>query len=504
MDSNFIIIGFVIAYMLICIWVGLWAMRRTKDTSDFFVAGRNLGVLVAGIAMFSSIMSGFGFVGGPGLVFKMGLSSFWILISTPIGFCLAFFLLAKPIRLIAEKRNSVSLPDIVDARFQSKTLRFHVSAAILFGVVAYLAVQIKAMATVLRDIWNRLCESQQWELMAETLLPFVIVSSAVLVFYCVTGGIIASVYTDLFQGIIMVIAAFLIFIAASMAVEGGFPEMARTISEDDREAMGPWGTFGIIACLSWHFLFAFGVVGQPHVVTKLMMTKKLSDARGALPLTIAGYSLAALLWIGIGLAMRTLVLQGEFDIANFESQDSAAPQFLLNYVSPWLAGIVFAGLFAAIMSTADGFLNIGSAAVVHDLPRCFSDRPIDRQLLWARVATLVLAILSAVFAMVFPSKLLGMLGIFGFGVFASTLAPVFGFGLNWKHASPLAAIVSVQAGILINVADLVNKLNGGAIPYGVAGGTIGLLVSSTVFIGISLFSKPKDTIPDDVAKIMDC
>ena len=64
--------------MLACVVIGLWAMGRTKTTSDFFMAGRNLGVALTGIAMFSSIMSGFGFVGGPGLVYRMGLSSFWI------------------------------------------------------------------------------------------------------------------------------------------------------------------------------------------------------------------------------------------------------------------------------------------------------------------------------------------------------------------------------------------------------------------------------------------
>ncbi|MEC9092082.1 MAG: hypothetical protein VX438_05195, partial [Planctomycetota bacterium] len=425
-------------------------------------------------------------------VFKMGLSSFWILISTPIGFCVAFYLVGTRLRVMAEKYQAISLPDILAARFRSKLVRLHVSLAVLFGVIAYLAVQIKAMATVLKDIWNRLCESQEWAMTTDSLLIFLVISSAVLVFYCVTGGIIASVYTDLFQGIIMVIAAVLIFFAAANAVDGGFPAMAKTLYQDDPESIRPWGTYGMIACLSWHFLFALGVVGQPHIVTKMMMTKKVEDVRGTLPLTIAGYTLAALLWIGIGLAMRTLVIQNAHDISSFDSPNSTAPEFLLTYISPWLAGIVFAALFAAIMSTADGFLNVGSAALVHDLPRCFSDRSITHELFWARLGTFMLAILSAIFAIVFPSNLLAMLGIFGFGVFASALAPVVGFGLNWKQASPAAAVISIQAGILINLADLVHKVSGGSIAYGIAGGTIALLVSSTLFIGISLFAKPEE------------
>ena len=71
------------------------SLRRTKTTSDFFMAGRHLGILVTSVAVFSSTMSGFGFVGGPGLVYRMGSSSLWMVICTSIGFCMSFFLLAK-------------------------------------------------------------------------------------------------------------------------------------------------------------------------------------------------------------------------------------------------------------------------------------------------------------------------------------------------------------------------------------------------------------------------
>ena len=113
MDSSIIILTCVVLYMVFCVIIGLWAMRRTKSTHDFFMAGRNLGVMITGVAIFSSVMSGFGFVGGPGLVYKMGLSSFWILISSPIGFCIACYVVAKRIRVMAEKTDAISLPDIV-------------------------------------------------------------------------------------------------------------------------------------------------------------------------------------------------------------------------------------------------------------------------------------------------------------------------------------------------------------------------------------------------------
>ena len=149
---SIIVLTCVGLYMVMCIVVGLWAMRRTKSTRDFFMAGRDLGIFVTGLAVFSSTLSGFGFVGGPGLVYRMGMASIWMVIVSCIGYSLSFFVLGKRLRLIAELRDSVSLPDTVAARYNSEIARFLTALAILLGVMGYLASQILAMALVLQSI----------------------------------------------------------------------------------------------------------------------------------------------------------------------------------------------------------------------------------------------------------------------------------------------------------------------------------------------------------------
>ena len=260
-------------------------------------------------------------------------------------------MLAKPLREMAIAQDSVSLPDVVTARYQSSFAGLLTAVAILLGVMGYLAAQIIAMATVLKS----LLLSIDVDLPLEVCAGF---STALLVFYCVTGGIIASVYTDLVQGFIMMIAAVLVFLAAINAVDGGISGMSQTLAEDDPAAVSPWGTVGVFGCLSWYFVFALGAAGQPHVITKLMMTKRPDTAQMTLPVSLVGYMVTALLWIGIGLAMRAVVLEGVYP--QLKAPDAAAPEFLQHYTHPLLAGTVFAGLFAAIMSTADAFLNIGA------------------------------------------------------------------------------------------------------------------------------------------------
>lgn len=485
-----IILLCVATYLVMCIVVGLWAMRRTKSTHDFFMAGRHLGVIVTAVAVFSSTMSGWGFVGGPGLVYKMGTSSFWMVICTSIGISITFFLLAKRLRLIAELRNSISLPDAVAARYGSASTSCLTAVAILLGVMGYLAAQIKAMADVLQSVLADI----SW--IGEIPLPIcVAISTAVLVFYCVTGGIVASVYTDLVQGIIMVVAALLVLLTAVMVVDGGIGGMSRTILNDDPESMSPWGTLGMVGCLSWYLIFTLGACGQPHVITKLMMTKQVPDARHMLPLSVIGYGLSALLWISIGMAMRTLVLQGGHPA--LDDPDQAAPQFLQTFAHPLLAGVVFAGLLAAIMSTADSFLNIGAAAVVHDIPRAVRGRSLTAELFWARTATVAIAIVAAVFAL--GGDLVALLGAFGWGTFAAAIVPTVAIGFNWKRATPLACNLAIVSSLLIN---FFLKIFDFELPYSFHGGAFSLMVSLTIFFVVSI-ATPPPKLAEDIEAVME-
>jgi SSS family transporter len=490
-----IILSSVFLYMLLCVGVGIWAMRRTKSASDFFVAGRSLGPVVTGLAVFSSTMSGFGFVGGPGLVYATGLSSIWMVTVSAFGFAVAFFLLAKRIRMIAEVRNTLSLPDVIAARYGSEPARFLTAVTILMGVLGYMATQILAMSMVLRTILR------STDLLADISLPAcAAISLSVLIFYSVTGGIIASVYTDLVQGLIMIVAGGLVVFTAANIFDGGMAEASTLLLADDAEAIMPFGTVGALGAVAWFFLFSLGLAGQPHIVTKMMMNRRISDNRTILPLSVLGYMMSAALWISVGVVMRALVV-GNLHLP-LETADSTAPAFLAGFAHPLLAGVVFAGLFAAIMSTADAFLNIGAAAVVHDIPKSLRGCPLRNELFWARVATVLICVLAAAFALYSyyqNERLVGLLGAFGWGTFAAALVPVLVIGLNWKRANRRAAVGAISLSLIMNFSFEVFSVS---VPYGMSGGFLSLLVSLLVFIGWSLAEK-QAPIPSDIERVMD-
>ena len=486
---NEITLVLVAVYMAACIAIGFWAMRRTHSSRDFFVAGRQLGTWVTSIAVFSTTLSGFGFVGGPGMVYAMGMTSVWMIVTAVTGYVLTFALLAKRLRLLSEARDCISLPDVVAARYGSETTGGLIALAIVLGVLGYLATQILAMATVLQDILGAAAGSGVFSLELCTAI-----SCGVLVLYATTGGIIASVYTDLVQGALMVVAALLVCLAANAAMNGGFPAIGAALVVDDPEAIGPWGTLGILGSLSFFSLYMLGTAGQPHVVTKLMMTERVEDAKRILPLSLAGYTMSALLWISVGLVMRALVVSGEHP--PLATSDMAAPEFLRHYAHPILAGLVFAGLLAAIMSTADAFLNIGAAALVHDIPKAFWGRPVANELRAARIASVVLTLVGAGFALYshhVNARLIAFLGIFGSATFAAALVPVVAIGFNWRRATPRAANVAIVASLALNVGI---EVLGIRLPLGIHGGIVAMLTSLALFLGISLAQRPPRLAPD--------
>ena len=503
MDDRTLMLSIIGGYMLVCLGIGVWATKRTKSSKDFFVAGKNAGVIVMGFAAFSTVMSGFGFIGGPGLVYKYGTSSFWICLPSALGFAISGILLAKRFKAFADLFDILTLPDAVAIRYKSETCRVLAGLVILLGVIAYLGTNILAFGRVASTFFD----------IDFTVAAFI--GMGVIVSYAVFGGIIAGLYTDIFQGIIMIFAAVALFwIALATAGDGNFFDGPRSITETftatgEADAVGPWGVLGPMACLSYILLFKLGSAGQPHTITKLFMPRDMKPVRWAGCLGAIAYTLCALLWISVGFAMKYLVLTGAAEALPAGQEDNAAPMFLMNHTPAWLAGIVFSGLFAAIMSTADSFLNIGAGVFVRDFPRAILKRPVKRELLWARIATFLLAIAATIFALWARKHgdLIAILGIFGWGLFAAAFVPMVAIGFNWKRATWQGAASAAITGLVINIGlDLASKYPKDAplykVPGSVSVGAIALIASIVVLIVVSFATKPQ-TFDKRLKEVMD-
>jgi sodium/proline symporter len=485
-----VIIACALVYLLICLGIGLWAAKRTRTSADFFVAGKQLGLFVTMIAAVSSVMSGYGFVGGPGLVYQTGSSSFWLTFSATIAWAASVILVGKRLRLMAEARQILTLPDAVAARYGGWGPRMSMAVAILLGVIPYLGTQLIALGLILATV------------LGLDFLTALTIGVGVMAFYSVAGGIVAGVYTDLFQGVLMLFAAVGVFYYA-LEAGGGMNEISSTLRTMDPEFIGPWGTLGPLSALSWYLLAVVGGIGQPQGMTKFLMLRNIGDLKWMALLAAPCYAVLSLVWVSIGMSVRSLVERGE--LKPLESPDLAAPLFLVNYTPEVLTGLVFAGMLAAIMSTGDSFLNLGAAAIARDIPTALRGRPLDNELLWSRVVTVVLLLAAALFAL-YMQNLIALLGVFGFGTFAAAITPCLAIGLNWKRATARACVMSICISLVLNFGlELANRHGVYSLPNGINVGCFCLFVSVIVFVSVSLLCdrRSRSSLPRDMEAVMD-
>jgi len=366
------------------------------------------------------------------------------------------------------------------------------------GSVAYLGMQLQAMGILLGTIFGT----------RDLALPM-LAGLAILAFYCVIGGMVAGVYTDLLQGALMLLTAVAVFVFALHA-SGGWFETLRAIAGPDGPGAGflePLGRVGTFTAFGFFFVFGIGVLGQPHMLHKFYM---LDDPRKLrwMPLLLGGgQAVCLLVWLGIGLAVPALVAQGRME--PLARADDAAPLFLLQFAPEIVAGLAFAGILAAIMSTADSFINIGSAALVRDLPRAFGRRVAD-ELAWGRAAVLLVAGMAALLAWLW-GDLIALLGTLAFGTFGAALAPAVAVGLVWERVSARAAGASIATGLVLNLLlEFLDKqrlfpwLPASPLAPGVLPAAVALAASFTVLFAVTWWTgrSGPEALDDDVRAAM--
>ena len=480
------VMAVALCYFGVIVAISVWAARRTRTAGDFFLAGQGIGLWALAIAAMAATLSGFIFVGGPGLMYSIGMGAVFIVMPATITNSMTAWVLAKRLRLLGEARAIVTIPDAIGARYRSRAAQGLAAVAMLIAILGYMATNILALGLVINAIFGPGLATSIWIGMGITLA------------YTASGGILAGIYTDLFQGALMAVASALVF-AYALGVGGGMHAMSTTLVAADPAFLSPWGRLSPLAAISFFFVFGLGVLGQPHVVHKFYMLKDPRRLRWYPLLMSLALVVTLLLFFGVGLVSRTLVVRG--DLPALASPDAATTTFLLGHTPLLLAALVFSGVAAAIMSTVNSFMNVGAAALTHDLPVALGFR-VRNELRWGRLWTVAISLAAAGIAQL-SGTLVAFLGIFGWGLFASTLVPALAIGLNWRGATRAGAIASIVTGLVMTLGlETLAYARWFTFPSGVTATAVALVSSLLVFFIVSALSGP-DVIDRDIALVMD-
>jgi Na+/proline symporter len=428
--------------------IGLHAYRDSKTEQEYFAYGQQMRWFVLGLATFSTIMSGFGFIGGPGLVYSQGTTSLWMTFAAALGIPLSFALVGRRLYELAGP-DVLTVPDAVHKRYQSRVAQFAVALGILLGVLAYLGSQILAATFVIDQVFG-----------TGFGVSF-FASLAVIAIYPLVGGIVAGIRTEVFQGAIMLVASVLVFFYA-LDSGGGMAQITADVARDNQQLVSPWGTMPALAALGYLLVFSIGAIGMPHSIGRFLMLRDPSQLRKGVVLATGAYMVGGLLWMTVGFAIRARVAAG--DLGALAAADQAAPTFLATFTPNWLAGIAFAGLLSAILSTASVLLNVGSAALTRDIPLSLG-RPLRNPVLAARVGTGALALGAGVLAY-WSQELVALLGAVGYGLHAATLVPTLVLGLWWRGATAAGVVASTTVAIVGSVYFFIAQQLGFAAGHG--------------------------------------
>ncbi|WP_202318757.1 sodium/proline symporter [Archaeoglobus neptunius] len=486
--SDPLVVAVVVLYFIVTFLIGVYGVKKIKSAEHYYGARKLFGAFITSIAIFASIMSGFGFVGGPGLVYALGATSLWITLTAGMGYGFMWYVIGKRIRAIAEVRPIATLPDLAEARFKSGAARGLLAISLVLGVIAYLGTQVMAGGYVVSGLLGIPLETS------------ILIIFGITMAYTAIAGMVASILTDFFQGLIMLIAAAVVFILA-LVMTGGTGPMFQTIGQENPILIDPLGRGTWMLVLMWWFVFTIG--SQPHSVTKFYALKSHKDLKWGAVISGGAYMLSSLLWIFVGYAALWLVISGR--IPALQKPDQAAIAFLTQ-VPPVISALVYAGLLAAIMSTSSGFISVGTAALVRDLPRAFGrDLDYRKQIWWGRVVTIILTVFALIFGY-FGGYLVAILGALGWGYFASAIAPLVLVGLNWKRATREGYVTALVLALVLNIGFLIyEKGLGMKIPYGIPSYGISIIVALLAMILVSMVTKgaAEEELDPDIRAAMD-
>lgn len=429
----------LIAYNAILVAMGLWAVHKTRDESDFFLGGRQLGAWVAGISASASSSSAWTLLGVSGAAYAWGLSALWLFPATVGGFLINWIWVAPRLMRLSRERGSLTLTEFIAGdsadRLYPATIRF-CSAAILFAFMFYIASQFQAAGLAFAASFGLSSTAS------------VVLGAAIILLYTFLGGFWAVSVTDVVQGALMVLAAIVLPIAA-LAQLGGFAELTQGLravagesgSSLTREYRGLLGVAFVLGTMG----IGLGYPGQPHVVNRFMALRDTTAlVRGrAISIVWAVIIYSGMLLVGLcARALWTELPDGEQVI--FHAANVLLP--------PVLGGLMIAAVLSAIMSTADSQLLVAASSVSWDLRRA-ARRPVredSRGLTTSRVVVVVLSLLAMALAIVAPAAIFSRV-LFAWHALGSAFGPVLVLRLAGYRLDTRGVLASIVAGFGLTV-----------------------------------------------------
>jgi len=437
----------VLAYLAACIGIGIFASRRVLASRDeYWVAGRRIGTTANAIAIMASLASGGSIIGVMGLAYSQGIPATLALFSgAVVGFPLASILVARQLRSFGR----YTITDFLAFRFPSPVVRVLVPLLIVAAFSVYIVAQLKAAGITAFALLG---------IPYETAL---VIATLVFITYVSIGGMIAITWTDVIQGLIMLVVV--LGTALLLVWQAGSPfDLMRRATEAAPE-LGRLADRDIGSALGYFVIWATAIPVIPHVVMRVFTARDGRSAQLSLNLAMLAYSAMILA------AVLAIVPVGRIGFPNLDDADQVFLRVVQSEFPAVIRGIAVAAVLAAVMSTTDALLLACSSAIAHDLMEgAFGVRASERTAAFVRVGSAWVVGIVALYWALSPPELLSRfytagIGLLSAGLFVPTVA-----GLWWKKANRTGGVGALVAGAGTYLLALTGVVDPGLPPIVVA------------------------------------
>ena len=439
----------LVLFTLISLALGVVANRVSSRKAGFlrnyFLGNRSLGAFA--VALTAAVMSGGTFLGVPSLIYQFGwvlalwIGSYMVAPLTYLG------ILGKRIGQLSRRTGAITLPDLFRERFGSPTLGLLTSLLVMFFLTANLVAQFKAGALILQIVLPKgLTAGLSTGATDPSYYVGLAIFTATVVAYTAYGGFLAAIWTDVFQSIVMAVGVLILLPLALSAAGGlGGATAAGIAQAGPRFAFGPGGVgrdfHPLGMAVSFFVMWAITGMGQPSTLVRLMAFRDSRTLRYSI-LYLTAYN--AVIYIPIILIF--VAARGILPDLGGHS-DEVMPRLVIHLANPYVAGLILAAPYGAVMSTVSGFLLIVASGLVRDVYQRFlrPDAP-EREIERVSYLATVGVGLAAAGAALNPPKYLQLIIIFSStGMAAAFLMPAL-LGAFWRRATAPGAIASTLVG----------------------------------------------------------
>ena len=495
-----ILIAFVL-YLVILVGIGVWSMKKTSSTEDYFLGGRGLGGWVAALSAQASDMSGWLLMGLPGSVYALGTGQAWIAIGLFIGTVCNWLFISKRLRrytIVAN--NSMTLPEFFENRFHDKKkIILTISSVVI--VIFFLVYTASALASG-GKLFNAVFGIDYHVALA--------IGAVVILVYTFLGGFLAVCTTDFVQGMLMLAGLMVVPVCAYSFIDGSFEAQvtASGISGSYSDYMSlfsnggkPYKFIDILSQLAWGLVYC----GMPHILVRFMAIKSEKEIKKSSAVAIIWCFLSLVAACVIGVLGRAYFGSGVLKDAENVFIEMISSVFNSKLALPFIGGIFICGILAAIMSTADSQLLVCASSVSKDIYKnIIKPSASDKKVLQiSRITVIIVAVLAFIIAWNPESSIMGLVSDAWAGL-GSAFGPLVVASLFWKRTNLYGAVAGIlSGGLTVIIWDYI-PLAGGRTIYaatGIYSLLVGFAVSFVFIIVASLCTKaPGQDIIDEFEK----